>query len=142
MPPEGVYEEFAARFPYEETDDQQNRDRRGVDDLALGKPMDRLVCGDVGFGKTEVALRAAFAVAARGFQVAVVVPTTLLSRQHFKTFSQRFAGLPVRVRAGLALVGGAELAETKEGSPTARSTSSSARMRCWASRSSSRISAC
>ena len=83
--------------------------------MSAGKPMDRLICGDVGFGKTEVALRAAFVAALEGFQVAVVVPTTLLARQHFKTFSQRFAGLPVRVRQASRLVGAKELAETKKG---------------------------
>jgi len=76
--------------------------------------MDRLICGDVGFGKTEVALRAAFIAAMEGFQVAVVVPTTLLSRQHFKTFSQRFSGLPIRVAQASRLVGAKELAETKK----------------------------
>ncbi|MGE0282646.1 MAG: CarD family transcriptional regulator [Rhizobiaceae bacterium] len=115
LPPEGVYGEFAARFPYEETDDQQGAIDAVVDDLSLGKPMDRLICGDVGFGKTEVALRAAFLPAMEGFQVAVVVPTTLLSRQHFKTFSQRFAGLPVTVRQASRMVGTKELAETKKG---------------------------
>ena len=115
QPPEGVYGEFAARFPYEETDDQQSAIDAVVDDLSLGKPMDRLICGDVGFGKTEVALRAAFLAAMEGFQVAVVVPTTLLSRQHFKTFSQRFSGLPVQVRQASRLVGPKELAETKKG---------------------------
>jgi transcription-repair coupling factor (superfamily II helicase) len=114
-PAEGLYGEFAARFPYEETDDQQNAIDSVVDDLGAGKPMDRLICGDVGFGKTEVALRAAFIAAMEGFQVAVVVPTTLLARQHFKTFSQRFAGLPVRVRQASRLVGAKELAETKKG---------------------------
>ena len=77
--------------------------------------MDRLICGDVGFGKTEVALRAAFVAAMEGFQVAVVVPTTLLARQHFKTFSQRFSGLPVNIRQASRLVGAKELAETKKG---------------------------
>ncbi|MBD0416431.1 transcription-repair coupling factor [Oryzicola mucosus] len=115
MPPEGLYGEFAARFPYEETDDQQNAIDAVAEDLAAGKPMDRLICGDVGFGKTEVALRAAFLAAMEGFQVAVVVPTTLLSRQHFKTFSQRFAGLPIRVRQASRLVTAKELAETKKG---------------------------
>ena len=114
-PADGVYGEFAARFPYEETDDQQNAIDAVVDDLSAGKPMDRLICGDVGFGKTEVALRAAFIAALEGFQVAVVVPTTLLARQHFKTFSQRFSGLPVRVRQASRLVGAKELAETKKG---------------------------
>ncbi|MCA9091833.1 MAG: DEAD/DEAH box helicase, partial [Planctomycetaceae bacterium] len=114
-PPDGLYGEFAARFPYDETDDQQNAIDAVVDDLATGRPMDRLICGDVGFGKTEVALRAAFIAAMEGFQVAVVVPTTLLARQHFKTFSQRFAGLPVKVRQASRLVGSKELAETKKG---------------------------
>ena len=113
--PEGVYGEFAARFPYEETDDQQSAIDAVREDLSDGKPMDRLICGDVGFGKTEVALRAAFIAAMEAFQVAVVVPTTLLARQHFKTFSQRFAGLPVNVRQASRLVGSKDLAETKKG---------------------------
>jgi transcription-repair coupling factor (superfamily II helicase) len=112
-PPHGVYGEFAARFPYEETDDQQTAIDAVLNDLTAGRPMDRLICGDVGFGKTEVALRAAFIAVMEGFQVAVVVPTTLLARQHFKTFSQRFQGLPVRVRQASRLVGSKELAETK-----------------------------
>ncbi|RWE31105.1 TRCF domain-containing protein, partial [Mesorhizobium sp.] len=115
IPADGLYGEFAARFPYEETDDQQTAIDSVMDDLGAGKPMDRLVCGDVGFGKTEVALRAAFIAAMEGFQVAVVVPTTLLSRQHFKTFSQRFSGLPIRIAQASRLVGAKELAETKKG---------------------------
>lgn len=115
VPADGLYGEFAARFPYEETDDQQSAIDAVTDDLSAGRPMDRLICGDVGFGKTEVALRAAFIAAMEGFQVAVVVPTTLLSRQHFKTFSQRFSGLPIRVRQASRLVGAKELAETKKG---------------------------
>ena len=115
VPPEGAYGEFAARFPYEETEDQQSAIDAVIDDLSLGKPMDRLICGDVGFGKTEVALRAAFLAAMEGLQVAVVVPTTLLSRQHYKTFSQRFPGLPIRVRQASRMVGSKELAETKKG---------------------------
>ena len=114
-PPDGLYGEFAARFPYDETEDQQSAIEAVLEDLSSGRPMDRLVCGDVGFGKTEVALRAAFVAAMEGFQVAVVVPTTLLARQHFKTFSQRFAGLPVRVRQASRLVGARELSETKKG---------------------------
>ena len=114
-PPDGLYGEFSARFPYEETDDQQTAIDSVLDDLAAGRPMDRLICGDVGFGKTEVALRAAFIAAMEGFQVAVVVPTTLLARQHFKTFSQRFSGLPVNIRQASRLVGSRELAETKKG---------------------------
>lgn len=115
QPPQGLYGEFAARFPYDETDDQQNAIDAVIEDLSAGKPMDRLICGDVGFGKTEVALRAAFLGAMEGLQVAVVVPTTLLARQHFKTFSQRFAGLPVTVRQASRLVPAKELAETKKG---------------------------
>ncbi|OXS99086.1 transcription-repair coupling factor [Notoacmeibacter marinus] len=113
-PPEGLYGEFAARFPYEETEDQQMAIDAVLDDLSSGRAMDRLICGDVGFGKTEVALRGAFAAVLEGFQVAVVVPTTLLARQHFRTFSQRFAGLPVTVRQASRLVGGKELAATKK----------------------------
>jgi transcription-repair coupling factor (superfamily II helicase) len=111
----GAYDEFAARFPYEETEDQMAAIEAVFDDVTSGRVMDRLVCGDVGFGKTEVALRAAFAVALSGKQVAVVVPTTLLARQHFKTFSERFAGLPVRVRHASRMVSAAELKATKEG---------------------------
>ena len=114
-PPDGLYGEFSARFPYEETDDQQTAIDSVLDDLSAGRPMDRLICGDVGFGKTEVALRAAFVAAMEGFQVAVVVPTTLLARQHFKTFSQRFSGLPMKIRQASRLVGAKELAETKKG---------------------------
>jgi len=111
----GAYGEFAARFPYEETEDQLTAIEAVFDDLTSGRVMDRLVCGDVGFGKTEVALRAAFAVALSGKQVAVVVPTTLLARQHFKTFSERFQGLPVRVRHASRMVSAGELKATKEG---------------------------
>ncbi len=114
VPADGLYGEFAARFPYEETDDQQTAIDAVAEDLGSGRPMDRLVCGDVGFGKTEVALRAAFIAAMEGFQVAVVVPTTLLSRQHYKTFAQRFSGLPIRVAQASRMVGAKELAETKK----------------------------
>jgi len=112
--PDGLYDEFAARFPYDETDDQMNAIEAVRDDLGAGRPMDRLVCGDVGFGKTEVALRAAFVAAMNGAQVAVVVPTTLLARQHFKTFSERFRGLPIRIQQASRLVGSKELALTKK----------------------------
>ena len=114
-PPDGIYGEFAARFPYDETEDQQTAIDHVLDDLSAGRPMDRLICGDVGFGKTEVALRAAFLAAMEGFQVAVVVPTTLLSRQHYRTFADRFSGLPVKVRQASRLVGARELNETKRG---------------------------
>ncbi len=113
-PPDGLWGEFQARFPYEETEDQQNAIDAVADDLSAGKPMDRLVCGDVGFGKTEVALRAAFIAAMNGLQVAVVVPTTLLARQHFKTFSERFRGLPLNLAQASRLVTTKELNQTKK----------------------------
>jgi transcription-repair coupling factor (superfamily II helicase) len=91
------FDEFCARFPYSETDDQLRAIAETLEDMASGKPMDRLVCGDVGFGKTEVALRAAYIAVANGKQVAIIVPTTLLCRQHFHTFRQRFQGFPYRV---------------------------------------------
>ncbi len=109
----GLFDEFCARFPYEETEDQLNAVADVLGDLAAGRPMDRLICGDVGFGKTEVALRAAFVVAMSGKQVAVVCPTTLLSRQHFKTFSQRFSGWPVKVRQLSRMVSAKDAAETR-----------------------------
>jgi transcription-repair coupling factor (superfamily II helicase) len=115
QPQSGIYDEFSARFPYEETEDQMNAIDATIADLASGTPMDRLICGDVGFGKTEVALRAAFVVALEGKQVAVVVPTTLLARQHFKTFKERFTGLPVHIAQASRLVGTAELARVKAG---------------------------
>jgi transcription-repair coupling factor (superfamily II helicase) len=111
----GLYDEFAARFPYDETDDQQGAISAVLEDLASGRPMDRLVCGDVGFGKTEVALRAAFVAAMNGKQVAVVVPTTLLARQHFKTFSERMRGYPLNIAQASRLVSAVELAKTKKG---------------------------
>lgn len=113
--PEGVYDEFASRFPYDETEDQLNAIDAVFEDLASGRPMDRLVCGDVGFGKTEVALRAAFVAAMSGRQVAVVVPTTLLSRQHFRSFSERFHGLPINVAQASRLVPTKQLNQTKKG---------------------------
>ncbi|MGH6963224.1 MAG: transcription-repair coupling factor [Phenylobacterium sp.] len=113
-PPHGVFDEFCARFPYEETEDQLSAIGDVLEDLGAGKPMDRLICGDVGFGKTEVALRAAFVVAMSGQQVAVVAPTTLLARQHFKTFTERFEGWPVKVRRLSRLVPSKEAAETRE----------------------------
>jgi transcription-repair coupling factor (superfamily II helicase) len=113
--PDGLYDEFAARFPYDETEDQQNAIDAVLGDLVQGRPMDRLVCGDVGFGKTEVALRAAFVAAMGGKQVAVVVPTTLLARQHAKTFEERFAGLPVTVRQASRFVGSGDLKAVKQG---------------------------
>ncbi len=115
MPPHGVYDEFVAKFPYNETDDQLAAIEATAEDLAKGMPMDRLVCGDVGFGKTEVAIRAAFLAAMDGKQVALVVPTTLLARQHFKTFKERFAGLPLRVEQASRLVSAKDMREMKAG---------------------------
>jgi len=114
-PAEGSWDEFCARFPFAETDDQARAISDVLEDMAAGRPMDRLICGDVGFGKTEVALRAAFVAAMSGAQVAVVVPTTLLARQHHRTFSARFAGLPVKVGQLSRMVTAKEAAETKRG---------------------------
>jgi transcription-repair coupling factor (superfamily II helicase) len=94
---ERLYAEFSSAFPYEETPDQQNAISAVIDDLRSQRPMDRVVCGDVGFGKTEVALRAAFVAVQAGRQVALLVPTTLLAQQHFATFSDRLADWPIRV---------------------------------------------
>ncbi|MDE2011799.1 MAG: transcription-repair coupling factor [Alphaproteobacteria bacterium] len=116
--PQGLYDEFCARFPYQETEDQERAIADCVEDLAKGRPMDRLVCGDVGFGKTEVALRAAFVAAMSGVQVAVVVPTTLLARQHYKNFADRFAGFPLKVRQLSRFVDAKEARETKAGLAT------------------------
>ncbi len=91
------YERFAGEFPFEETDDQAAAIDQVLADLASERPMDRVVCGDVGFGKTEVALRAAFVAAFAGHQVAMLVPTTLLAQQHFRTFTDRFVDWPVNV---------------------------------------------
>ncbi|HXK53076.1 MAG TPA: transcription-repair coupling factor [Hyphomicrobiales bacterium] len=113
--PDGSFDEFCARFPYEDTEDQQSATETVLADLASGRPMDRLICGDVGFGKTEVALRAAFVAAISGRQVAVVVPTTLLARQHYRTFTERFRGFPVKIGQASRLVSAKELAETKKG---------------------------
>ncbi|HEX8225438.1 MAG TPA: transcription-repair coupling factor [Allosphingosinicella sp.] len=113
--PDTSYAAFADRFPYEETEDQDRAISDVFDDLAAGKPMDRLVCGDVGFGKTEVALRAAFAAAMAGHQVALVCPTTLLARQHYNTFCERFRGFPIEIGRLSRLVPPKEASKTKEG---------------------------
>lgn len=115
VPPHGMYDDFCSRFPYNETDDQLNAISDVMADLNAAIPMDRLVCGDVGFGKTEVALRAAFAVAASGAQVALIVPTTLLARQHYINFKRRMEGFPIRVKMLSRLVTPKEAAETKKG---------------------------
>ncbi len=113
-PPDGLYDEFSARFPYEETEDQETSIGAVLDDLASGRPMDRLICGDVGFGKTEVALRASLIAVLAGKQVAVVVPTTLLARQHFHTFAERFRGFPVKIAQISRLVGAKERTDVKK----------------------------
>ena len=115
VPAEGMYQEFSARFPYTETEDQSRAIEDVIGDLGSGRPMDRLICGDVGFGKTEVALRAAFVAVMEGHQVAVVVPTTLLCRQHYATFAERFQGLPVRIAQLSRLVSGKQASAVKQG---------------------------
>jgi transcription-repair coupling factor (superfamily II helicase) len=114
-PPGDMWEAFCARFPYEETDDQLSAIADVLTDLEAGRPMDRLVVGDVGFGKTEVAMRAAFVAAAAGLQVAVIAPTTLLARQHAKTFADRFRGFPITVRQLSRFVGQKEATATRKG---------------------------
>ena len=109
------YASFVDRFPYEETDDQQRVIIEVLDDMASGKPMDRLVCGDVGFGKTEVAMRAAFAAAMAGHQVAIIAPTTLLARQHYSNFVERFRDLPLKLGRLSRLVPTAEASTTRDG---------------------------
>ncbi|PZQ58597.1 MAG: transcription-repair coupling factor [Sphingomonas taxi] len=109
------YPAFVDRFPYEETDDQDRAIADVLGDLAAGKPMDRLIVGDVGFGKTEVALRAAFVAAMAGMQVAVVCPTTLLARQHFQNFCARFEGFPLEIGRLSRLVTATEAKKTREG---------------------------
>ncbi|WP_085784713.1 transcription-repair coupling factor [Candidatus Nucleicultrix amoebiphila] len=93
----GQFNEFCARFPYTETEDQLIALDETLEDLSAGKPMDRLICGDVGFGKTEIAIRAAFVVASQGKQVAIIAPTTLLARQHYQNFQRRFQGFGLKV---------------------------------------------
>ena len=95
--PEDFYEEFCSRFSFEETNDQLNAINDVLNDLEKGLPMDRLICGDVGFGKTEIALRASFLAAMSGKQVSILAPTTLLARQHYETFKERFKGFPINV---------------------------------------------
>ena len=114
-PPLGMWDSFCARFPYQETDDQLNAISDVIEDLGTGRPMDRLICGDVGFGKTEVAMRAAFVAACSGLQVAVVAPTTLLARQHAKSFAERFRGFPLEIRQLSRFVSAKEANETRDG---------------------------
>ncbi len=115
VPDDSGYNQFVERFPWQETEDQERAIEDVLNDLASGKPMDRLVCGDVGFGKTEVALRAAFVAAMEGYQVAVVAPTTLLARQHYENFSARFNGFPLNVGRLSRLVPPKEAGETRDG---------------------------
>jgi len=112
--PDTGYAAFSDRFPYEETEDQDRAIGDVIADLGAGKPMDRLVCGDVGFGKTEVALRAAFVAAMAGLQVAVVAPTTLLARQHYTNFKERFQGFPIEIGRLSRLVPAAEAKDTRQ----------------------------
>ena len=109
------YGQFTDRFPWAETEDQERAIEDVLEDLSAGRPMDRLVCGDVGFGKTEVALRAAFVAAMAGQQVAVVAPTTLLARQHYSNFVERFAGFPLNIGRLSRLVPAKEATATREG---------------------------
>lgn len=113
--PMGIYDEFCTQFPFDETEDQLDAIEAVIEDMASGRPMDRLICGDVGFGKTEVALRATFIAAMNGVQVAIIAPTTLLAKQHARTFTARFAGLPVKVRELSRLVKSTQTVETKNG---------------------------
>ncbi len=114
-PPPHAWEEFSARFPYQETDDQLRAISEVMEDMHSGAPMDRLICGDVGFGKTEVAMRAAFVAAMSGVQVAVVAPTTLLARQHAASFKERFRGFPLEVRQLSRFVSAKDAQQTRDG---------------------------
>ena len=113
--PGPAYERFVARFPYFTTADQAKAIQDVLDDLASGHPMDRVICGDVGFGKTEVALRAAAAVALSGKQVAIAVPTTVLARQHVATFRKRFGPLGIEVGNLSRATSAADARETRRG---------------------------
>ncbi|WP_108500959.1 transcription-repair coupling factor [Paracoccus indicus] len=114
-PEEHEWQQFAARFPYSETDDQAAAIEDVAEDLAAGRPMDRLIVGDVGFGKTEVAMRAAFIAASQGMQVAVVAPTTLLARQHYRSFAERFRGTAINVRPLSRFVSAKDASATRAG---------------------------
>lgn len=114
-PPPHAWEEFSARFPYQETDDQLRAISEVMEDIHSGAPMDRLICGDVGFGKTEVAMRAAFVAAMSGVQVAVIAPTTLLARQHAASFKERFRGFPLEVRQLSRFVSAKDAQQTRDG---------------------------
>jgi transcription-repair coupling factor (superfamily II helicase) len=120
VPQPAAFDEFCSGFAFTETEDQERAINDVIEDLGSGRPMDRLICGDVGFGKTEVALRAAFIAAMEGKQVAIVVPTTLLSRQHSRVFELRFADFPIQVRQLSRLVSKKETEETKLGLETGK----------------------
>lgn len=115
-----LYHEFCARFPYAETDDQLSAIENVMNDISSGKPMDRLICGDVGFGKTEVAIRAAFAIAQKNLessekaQVALIAPTTLLSRQHYNNFKERFSHTGIKIKQLSRMVSSTEAKKVKE----------------------------
>lgn len=109
------YDKFCKGFPYVETDDQKRSIEDVLGDITADKPMDRLLCGDVGFGKTEVAMRAAFVAAMSGYQVVVIAPTTLLARQHYETFSKRFKGFPLNVKSLSRFIKAKEQTDTKKG---------------------------
>ncbi len=112
---EDLYNEFSARFPYTETEDQDHAIKSTLADIANDFPMDRLICGDVGFGKTEIAMRAAYVAAMEGVQVAIVVPTTLLARQHYQNFTERFAGTGLRIDQLSRMVTAKDMKAAKEG---------------------------
>ena len=114
-PRDAFFEEFEGAFPYEETPDQAAAIEDVLADMQKSRPMDRIVCGDVGYGKTEVAIRAALRAALDGKQVAVLTPTTILCEQHFKTFQQRFAGYPIRVEMLSRFRTAAEAREVQDG---------------------------
>ncbi|BBI74754.1 hypothetical protein HAALTHF_41140n [Vreelandella aquamarina] len=114
-PPGDEYVRFAASFPFEETPDQKAAIEAVISDMVSPQPMDRVVCGDVGFGKTEVAMRAAFLAVQSGRQVVVLVPTTLLARQHFENFRDRFADTAVNISLISRFTGGKEMTQTLEG---------------------------
>ena len=109
-----MWEAFSARFVHQETEDQLAAITDVLQDMQSGRPMDRLICGDVGFGKTEIAMRAAFVAVMAGWQVAIIAPTTLLVRQHFASFSERFQGFPVKIRQLSRLVPAREITQTRQ----------------------------
>lgn len=113
--PDDYYHEFEAEFPYEETPDQIRSIDEVLSDMTSEKPMDRLICGDVGYGKTEVAIRAMFLAATEGYQSAVLAPTTVLAYQHYQTLTKRFEGYPVRVGMLSRFASKKEIRETLEG---------------------------